>query len=254
MQIIPIKTPLLENNTNLAQLLTNNAEFEDGDILAISSKAISTVEGNAIELSKIEVTDEGKQWADKCGKTPQFRQAVLNETDRLNGKVLSYCPNAMLTQLKPDGLKEGIILAPNAGLDESNVAEGFAIGWPLDPVKSIRDLRSKIENITGKKIAVILTDSCCRPRRIGVSAYALTVSGIDPLEDRIGKKDLFGKELLMTMESRADQLATATNMLMGNTNESIPAAIVRDHGLELSDFEGWVDGIEPEEDLFAGIL
>ncbi|MBU1123155.1 coenzyme F420-0:L-glutamate ligase, partial [Patescibacteria group bacterium] len=114
--------------------------------------------------------------------------------------------------------------------------------------------RSKIENITGKKIAVILTDSCCRPRRIGVSAYALTVSGIDPLEDRIGKKDLFGKELLMTMESRADQLATATNMLMGNTNESIPAAIVRDHGLELSDFEGWVDGIEPEEDLFAGIL
>jgi len=254
MQLIPIKTPLLKSGDNLAQILTENTKFEDGDILAISSKAVATVEGTAIDLSKIEVTEEGRKWADRCGRTPGFRQAILNETERLHGKVVGGCPHAMLTELKPEGYPEGIILVPNAGLDQSNVEEGFAVGWPLDPVGSVSRLRKELEKKTGKRIAVILTDSCCRPRRIGVTALTLTASGIDPLESQIGKHDLFGKELKMTQEARGDQLATAANMVMGNADESIPAAIIRDHGLKLSDFEGWVESMEPEEDLFAGIL
>jgi F420-0:gamma-glutamyl ligase len=55
----------------------------------------------------------------------------------------------------------------------------------------------------------------------------------------------------MTQEAIADQLATAANMLMGNAAESIPTVIIRDHGIALSDFEGWVPGIEAEEDLFG---
>ena len=254
MKIIPIQTSLLEKGSDLVSILTDNADFEEGDILAVSSKAVATVEGAAIDLNKVQVSEDGKKWSDKCGKTPAFRQAVLNEVERLNGKVLGDCPHAMLTQLKPDGFSDGIILAPNAGLDQSNVDEGYTIGWPHDPVESVRRLREEIQNKTGKNVAVILTDSCCRPRRIGVSALALVVSGIDPLFSHIGKKDLFGNELKMTQETRADQLATAANMIMGNADESTPAAIIRGNEIELTDYEGWVPGLNPEVDLFAGIM
>ena len=99
--------------------------------------------------------------------------------------------------------------------------------------------------------AVLLTDSTCRPRRLGVTALALTVSGFDPLRSLIGMKDLFGKDLRLTQEAVADQLATAANMLMGNAGESVPAMIIRNHGIPFSNFEGWVPGIAPKDDLFG---
>ena len=76
-------------------------------------------------------------------------------------------------------------------------------------------------------------------------------SGLDPLLSQKGKTDLFGKPLKITTEAVADQLATAANFLMGNAAQSIPAVIIRDHGLTLSDWEGWIPGIEPEKDLFV---
>jgi len=84
-----------------------------------------------------------------------------------------------------------------------------------------------------------------------VTAFALVVSGFDPLVSKIGERDLFGRELTMTVEAVADQLATAANMIMGNAAESRPATIIRNHGIPFTDFEGWVPGISKEEDLFC---
>jgi len=58
----------------------------------------------------------------------------------------------------------------------------------------------------------------------------------------------------MTFEATADQLATAANFLMGNAAESVPAVILRGHGITLTEDEGWVPGIKPEEDLFKGLF
>ena len=113
---------------------------------------------------------------------------------------------------------------------------------------------SKLTAHSSPLIAVILSDSCCRPRRWGVTAYALAVAGIDPLHDQKGAHDLYGREIRITQEAVADQLATAANMLMGNADASTPAVIMRDHKTPLSDYEGWVPGIAREEDLFAGLL
>ncbi|MBU0767226.1 coenzyme F420-0:L-glutamate ligase [Patescibacteria group bacterium] len=254
MNLLPIHTPLLKEGDDLVAILTNNVEFKDGDILAISSKAIATAEGAAIDLGNIEVSKEAEELSEHCGKTPVLRQAMLNETKRLHGKVVGKCEHAVLTEVKPDGLTEGTIMAASAGLDQSNIPEGFTIGWPLDPLKSIKNLRTELKEKTGSDIALLITDSCCRPRRIGVTAIALVVSGFDPLEDMRGKKDLFGRKMTMTQEARADQLATAANLIMGNTDASIPAVIIRDHNIPLSDFEGWVPGLDPEDDLFHGII
>jgi len=250
MEILPVSTRILRKGDDLAGLLANAASWEDGDIVAVSSKAVATVEGAVINLKTLKITDEAKELARISGRSPAFRQAILEETHRLNGTVTGPCPQAVLTEVRPDGLK-GTFLVPNAGLDQSNIPEGSAIGWPHDPVASVRALRSALKAKTKKNIALLLTDSCCRPRRWGVTAFALVVSGFDPLVSKIGTRDLFGRELMMTVEAVADQLATAANMIMGNAAESRPAAIIRDHGIPFTDFEGWVPGISKEDDLFC---
>ncbi len=254
MEILPIRTPILKTGDDLASVLTASDVLRDGDVLVVSSKAVATCEGAAIDLSKIKPTAEAVEWSKKCGQTPEFRQAVLHETKRMHGWVGGSCPHAMFTYLKPDGFTTGALLSANAGLDLSNVIKGFAIGWPLDPVASTKKLAAEIGKKSGKRVAVIIGDSCCMPARLGVIAFALTACGIDPLVNHMGTSDLFGKTFRMTREAVADQLCIAANYVMGNTGQQTPAAVVRGHGLPASDFCGWVEGIEPEEDLFRDIL
>ena len=249
MLLLPLQTPTIKTGDDLSKILSQN-DIQDGDIIAVSSKVVAAAEGAAIDLSKCEVSEEAQYWFELCGKTAEFRQAVLDETKRMHGSVLGHCENAMLTEIKPDGLQSGTILTANAGLDSSNIDEGFAIGWPHDPVASSEKLIKEI----GKDIGILITDSCCRPRRIGVIAFAITCTGFSPLVRQRGKEDLFGRELRMTQEALADQLATATNMIMGNANQSTPAVIVRDHNIPFSDFSGWVPGMDREKDLFRGAL
>jgi F420-0:gamma-glutamyl ligase/very-short-patch-repair endonuclease len=103
----------------------------------------------------------------------------------------------------------------------------------------------------GRSIAIILSDSTCSPRRRGVTAIALACCGIDPFTSTIGNDDLYGRKMTITVEATADQLATAANAVMGNAAQSIPAVLIRDHGIPYAQFCGWVPGIEKEEDLFG---
>ncbi len=254
MEILPIKTPILKTGDDLASVIAASGVLQDGDVLVVSSKAVATCEGAAIDLSKIKPTAEAVEWSKKCGQTPEFRQAVLDETKRMHGWVGGSCPHAMFTYLKPDGFTTGALLSANAGLDLSNVVKGYAIGWPLDPVASTKKLAADVAKKSGKRVAVIIGDSCCMPARLGVIAFALTACGIDPLVNHMGTSDLFGKTFRMTREAVADQLCIAANYVMGNTGQQTPAAVVRGHGLPATNFCGWVEGIEPEEDLFRDIL
>ncbi len=281
MLLLPLTTPLLRTGDDLASILFQCGSLQDGDILVLSSKALAAVEGAQIDLSTMTVTDEAKEYAKKCNQDPRFTQAILEETKRMNGRVVGTCPYALFTALKPSGMQTGTILCPNAGLDQSNIESGFAIGWPRDSVGSVKRLREKIIGALEKEInpssllksyaemngkdtlnsqlsttnfALILSDSCCKPARLGVTAFALACCGIDPLKSEVGSKDIFGKPLRMTHEALADQLATAGNMLMGNAGQCTPAAIIRDHGIPFTEYSGWVNGMDPQDDLFADIL
>lgn len=284
MLLVPLQTPLLKPGDDLAAILIKEGTMQAGDIVVISSKAVATVEGAMVDLQTFTPSTEAEKLSEQTGRSPAFNQAMLEELQRLHGSVISTCPGAALTELRPSLVtktaarfstrddKPWSILIANAGLDESNAPEGFAIGWPVDPVASVRKLRGLLvdwligyqnlkqktkqpDNQTTKpSLGIILSDSCCRPRRLGVTAFALAVSGLDPLQSQKGKEDLFGKSLRITTEAVADQLATAANFLMGNAGQSVPAVIIRDHGLTLSEWEGWVPGIEPEEDLFRGMV
>lgn len=250
MRVLPLHTSLLKAGDDLAEIMAAHATFEEGDIVVVSSKAVATCEGAAIDLTKITPSDEATKLAARSDGEPRARQAMLDEMRRMHGRVAGVSPHAILTELKPDGFK-GSLLVPTAGLDQSNVGDDLAIGWPLDPVASVRTLRDRLMRRSGVRLGVLLSDSCTRPRRLGVTAFALVVAGFDPFEDLKGKPDLFGRPFAFTQEARADQLAVAANFLMGNADEAMPAAIVRDHGLPMTDFCGWVESIDETEDLFS---
>lgn len=248
MILIPISSAVLKSGDALAPLIATF--LKGGDIVVVSSKAIATIEGRRIDLKNVKPSKEAEEWSEKTGRNAAFCQATLEETKRLRGSVRGFCPGALVTEVRPEGLKEGTIITANAGLDESNADEGFAIGWPADPVKSAKELKAAL----GGKVGILITDSSLCPRRRGVVAFALVCAGFDPFAPQEGKEDLFGKKLRITTEATADQLATAANFLMGNAGQGIPACIIRDHGIPLTSFAGWVPGIEPYEDLFKEII
>lgn len=250
MQLIPIHTPVIHAGDDLADIFSRNESIMDGDIIVVSSKIMATAEGSAIDLNALSISTAAKEWNQKTTRSTAFMQAVIHETTRLNGRILGATTGALLTELSPAGLETGVLLVPNAGLDESNIEEGYAIGWPHEPAMSLKRLQEGLN----RNCAFIVSDSCCQMRRNGVTAFALATCGINPFKSEIGHRDLFGKTMQVTVEATADQLATAANMLMGNTAQSIPAVIIRDHDLPFSDFCGWVDGIAPERDLFSAIL
>lgn len=231
-------------------------------IFVLSSKAVATAEGRIFDLSSPSLTprSEAKRLSEAVQtRTPQFCEAVLQELARRGGRILGTCRGAVLTDVA------GILIA-NAGLDESNTPEGHCIGWPEDPVTSASTLRTLLErslftsnsqfHFTNSPplLAVIISDSCLMPRRMGVVALALTCSGFDPIRSEIGQNDIHGKPLTITTEALADQLAIAANFVMGNANQGLPACLILDHGIQLTEWTGWVPSPPRETDIFRDLL
>lgn len=227
MLVSALHTPVLASGDDIVALLKEGG-VSAGDIVVLSSKAMATVEGRVVACD-------------------DFEKLVEEETARMHGRIIRSSHGVLLTELQPDGM-DGTFLVPNAGLDRSNVAEGYAVGWPQDPVATVKRLRE------GLGAAIILSDSGLSPRRRGVVAFAIACAGIDPIQSLIGTPDLFGKDMRYTEEAVADQLATMGNTVMGNSDQSVPAAIIRDHGIPMTDYCGWVPGIERERDLYHGVI
>ena len=156
MLLLPVRSPLIHPGDDLAAIVSAAAReqhppgMQRGDILVLSSKVLATAEGRIIHLASSQ-PDEAlagefiRRLSEACGKTPQFCEAVLQELSRMHGRVLRTCPGAILTEVSPEGLREGTILIANAGLDDSNAPLGHAIGWPEDAGKSVVRLRKELE-------------------------------------------------------------------------------------------------------------
>jgi F420-0:gamma-glutamyl ligase len=88
--------------------------------------------------------------------------------------------------------------------------------------------------------------------RLGCSGVAIGVAGITAVVDERGRRDLFGKELHVTQRAVADNLASAAEIVMGEADESMPAAIVRGLGIPIVDETG-IAAIEASKCLFMGV-
>ena len=144
--------------------------------------------------------------------------------------------------------RHGFICA-SAGVDSSNAPEpGMLVLLPLDPDASAERLRQRLRELTGRNVAVLVTDTFGRPWRQGTIDVALGASGLEVMRDLRGRRDRVGYELHATMIAVADEIAGAAELVMGKV-DGIPAAVVR--GLEVAGDGRARDLVIPEErDLF----
>jgi len=204
----------------------HNAEFVllDGDVLVVTHKAVSKAE-NAVA---------------RCDDDEDQRRAIIAGEA---AAILRRRGDLVITETR-----HGFICA-NAGVDRSNMPEGFLALLPRDPDRSAQRLRTKIRRATGAEIAVVITDTFGRPWRKGLTDVAIGVAGIPALVDYRGTTDTFGRTLTVTEVALVDEVAAAADLVMGKA-KAVPLAVVR--GLEYPAGEGRAtDLVRPaDEDMF----
>jgi coenzyme F420-0:L-glutamate ligase / coenzyme F420-1:gamma-L-glutamate ligase len=228
VQLYPLKSKLVLPGDSVAArfieaLSVPRLRVKNGDIVAVASKVVSVSERTIVSLAKVEPTAVARRLGRRFNMPPEFVQIVLNEADAVYGGV----PGALLT------IKNGDAVA-NSGVDRKNAPGNSAIPWPVDPKGSAETIRRTIYRRLGKKVGVVIVDSRVTPLRLGTTGLAIACSGFQPVRDSRGVKDLYGRKVLITLQSLADGIAGAAQLLMGETRETIPFVLVRGAPVELS--------------------
>jgi coenzyme F420-0:L-glutamate ligase / coenzyme F420-1:gamma-L-glutamate ligase len=242
LEILPLSVSLKTGKFNLFKSLNSpNFKFRDNDILVISSKYVSMSEGSVRRLDSVKVTGRALELASKYHMNAKLVELVIRESDY----IFKGIPGFLLA------IKEGII-APNAGIDKSNIPSGFVILYPRQPFKTAENLRQKFLLHLDVKVMVIIADSRLMPTRIGTTGIAIACAGFEPVEDERGKVDLFGNILKVTLKAVADSLATIGVSAMGESNESIPVIIIRNTKVIATDRKlSWHDmAVDAVEDIY----
>lgn len=238
--VLPIRIGRKKGRFDLFESL-QGFDYRDDDIIVISSKFVSMSEGAVVDLRKVRVSKKARALAAKCYMEPKIAELVLRESDY----IVKGVPGFLLA------VRDGMI-APNAGIDKSNIPKGFAILYPRDPFSAAEKLKQKFQDRLGVRVGIVLADSRLMPTRIGTTGVAIACAGFEPVDDLRGKKDLFGNVLRVTFKAVADGLATMGVAVMGESDESTPVAVVRGAKVTWSEKRfSWKDmAVSPAQDIY----
>jgi coenzyme F420-0:L-glutamate ligase / coenzyme F420-1:gamma-L-glutamate ligase len=241
LRLIPLRgIPELEEGDDLAALLVEAARgagIEDDDVLVVAQKAVSKVEGRVVHLGGIEPSQRAHELAGDGD--PRRIEVILGEAR----EVVRTRPPLVIAETR-----HGFVCA-SAGVDASN-AKGpdTLVLLPADPDASAARIRSRVLELVGASVGVVISDSFGRAWRLGTTDVAIGVAGVTALLDLDGQRDSAGYELHTTQIAVADEIAGAAQLVMGKL-DAIPAAIVR--GLRLRGDGRGADLVMPRErDLF----
>ncbi len=201
----------------LAALKASGGSLQQGDVLALAQKVVSKAEGRIRKLADVVAGPEAERMAAESGKDAKSLQVVLDETAR----IVRWQRGVLIVETK-----HGFVCA-NAGVDHSNAgAPDTLILLPVDPDGSARRIRERIKGEAGVDVPVIITDTFGRAWREGHVNVAIGISGLPALRRYIGEFDPDGYEMRVTEIAIADEIAAATELVMGKLDRR-PAAIVR---------------------------
>ena len=220
-----------------AELVAAATELEDGDVVVLAQKIVSKAEGRVVRLADVEPSARAREIAGE--EDPRRIEVILREAER----VVRVRQPLVIAETK-----HGFICA-SAGVDASNAPESdMLVLLPDDPDASARRIRDRLNELTGRNVAVLITDSFGRPWRQGTIDVALGAAGLEVLRDLRGARDPVGYELHATMIAVADEIASAAELVMGKLGR-VPVAVVR--GLEVAGDGRARDLVIPEDrDLF----
>jgi coenzyme F420-0:L-glutamate ligase len=229
IEIVPVEgIPEVRAGDDLAGLIAASApDLRDGDVVVVTQKVVSKAEG---AMAEIDPSD------------PRGHKAIVEDQ---SVRIVRRRGDLLISETK-----HGFVCA-NAGVDLSNVDEGWAALLPDDSDRSARRIRDGLRATVGVEVAVIVSDTFGRPWRRGLTDVAIGCAGIRAVVDLRGTEDSRGRELQVTEVCVVDELAAAAELVMGKAT-GVAAAVVR--GVEPS----WLGRGEvqtevvrpPQEDLF----
>lgn len=173
--------------------------LEDGDVVVLTSKVVSKAEGRSVSAGRDDV--------------------LAGETDR----VVAQRGRTSIVRTH-----HGLVLA-GAGIDASNTGAGTVLLLPEDPDGSARLLREHLLDLTGRNVAVVVTDTAGRAWRNGQTDLAIGAAGLEVLHDYAGRVDDYGNELAVTAPAVADEIAAAGDLVKAKLARR-PAAVLRGLG------------------------
>jgi len=248
VEVFPVTDlPIINEGDDLACLICEAAEkqgtpVQNGDVIVATHVIVSRAEGAVVDLKKVKPSEFAKNITKTTGKDPRLVEVVL----RSSKTIVRMQKGKLITESK-----QGIVCA-NAGIDQSNVPGSTIVALlPEDADKSAKRIKKGIKELTKKDVAVIVSDTHGRPLRHGEINIALGTSGFTPLRDRRGEQDLFGYKIRVKRTAIADELASAAELVIGQTDEGIPVAIIRGYDYPKSETaNATLMTRAPEEDLF----
>ncbi len=228
LQILPVEgLPEIRPGDRLAPLLAACAQLLDGDVVVVTQKVVSKAEGRVVAVKADDPASYAAVIEAECVRVLRRRgDLVIAETSA------------------------GFVCA-NAGVDRSNVPDGFVTLLPVDADRSARRIRDGLRASPGVEVGVIVSDTFGRTWRQGVTDVAIGCAGIAAVVDLRGSVDGLGRPLAVTEVAVADELAAAAELVMGKAH-GVAAAIIR--GVDPTWFRASSVRAEivrpPAEDLF----
>ncbi len=228
MEILAVEgLPEIHPGDRLAPLLAGCAQLVDGDVVVVTQKVVSKAEGRMVAVD------------------PDDPAAYAAVIEAESVRVLRRRGDLVIAETA-----SGFVCA-NAGVDRSNVPDGFVTLLPADADRSARRIRDGLRASPGVEVGVVVSDTFGRAWRRGVVDVAIGCAGIAAIVDLRGTTDALGRPLEVTEIAVADELAAAAELVMGKA-AGVAAAIVR--GVDRSWFRHSSVRAEivrpPAEDLF----
>jgi coenzyme F420-0:L-glutamate ligase / coenzyme F420-1:gamma-L-glutamate ligase len=245
LQVFPVRgLPEIHPGDDLTAMIVAASEtgagLQGGDIVVVAQKVVSKAEGQLVALADVEPSPFARAYAQTFEKDARHVEVVLREARR----IVRMDRGVLVVETY-----HGLVCA-NAGVDASNVeGEDVLCLLPKDSDRSAAGLMDGIRERTGKRVAVIVSDTFGRPWREGQTNVAIGVAGMQPLRNYVGQRDPNGYELRVTLLCIADEVASAAELVMGKIDR-VPVAIVR--GIEYEPADGAASLIvrAAERDLF----
>jgi len=243
--------PMAKQGDNLAELIVatmhrEGVALDDGDVVVVAHKVVSKTEGRIVRLRDVKPSEKAEEIAKATLRDPRLVELTLRETR----SIVKTSPEIIIVESN-----QGLVCI-NAGVDKSNVEgdDAYAL-LPTDSDESAKRIRSEIMKLTGKTVAVVISDTYSRPFRRGQVEFAIGIAGLNPFRDYRGKKDLCDYVLKVKNTAVADEIASAAELVMGQGGEGVPVAIIKNLGVEPKESQSSTDLlISKEEDLFKGTL
>jgi len=220
----------IKKGDNLAKITIESlgregVKVEDGDIVALTHVVVSKSLGYTVSFKQVKPSPLALAIADRVKKPPEEVEIILRESK----EIIRLVGTSLITRTK-----SGIICA-NSGVDVSNVDGGLSMAFhPRNPDKVARMIRKQFldENVN---VGVIITDSFDRPFRIGQVNMAIGCSGIAPINDLRGSKDLYGYVLRFKRIAIVDELAAASELVTGSSSEGVLGALIKGYKYDFSE-------------------